>query len=97
MPAVEGLPGAPSRLEALVIGRIVRLTWVAPGDGAPPVEYQIEAGAAPGGTDRVTLTPGAATTYFALAQSSATLYVRVRAVSAAGAGPPSNEISVTVR
>ncbi|HEY7173093.1 MAG TPA: hypothetical protein VH417_19715 [Vicinamibacterales bacterium] len=96
-PAVAGLPGAPSRLEALVLGRIVRLTWDAPVDGPEPTQYQIEAGTAPGRADTVLQTSNAATVYIGFARSSASVYVRIRAVNGAGAGPPSNEIFLTVR
>jgi hypothetical protein len=96
-PAVEGLPGAPSRLAALVLGKIVRLTWDAPAGGPQPTQYQIEAGTAPGRADLVLLTRNSATLYIGFARSSGSTYLRVRAVNAVGAGPASNEILLTVR
>ena len=55
------------------------------------------AGKTPGRADLVVLTRNAATVFVTFAKSSASVYVRVRAVNAAGAGPPSNEIIVRVR
>jgi hypothetical protein len=95
--APDGSPGAPSDLQSLVLSRVIRLTWDPPSQGPQPTQYQIEVGTAPGRADLVLLTRNASTIYITLARSSGSVYVRVRGVTAAGTGPPSNEVNVTVR
>src|SRR5207248_7773168 len=89
------LPGAPESLVATVTGSTVTLAW-SQATGII-VSYILEAGTTPGGTDITTFNTGNAnTTFTAPNVAGGTYYVRVRAVSLAGAGPVSNEVSFTV-
>lgn len=86
-------PGAPGTLVANVVGAAVTLTWGAAGGN--PSGYVVEVGAAPGTTNIGQFNTGAATSFSANAPNG-TYYVRVRAVSACGASPASNEVVLNV-
>ncbi len=88
-------PGAPGALVASVTGTTITLSWTA-GSGSI-ASYIIEAGSAPGRSDLANFDTGSiATTYTAVNVAAGTYFVRVRAVSAGGISPPSNESVVIV-
>jgi hypothetical protein len=88
------LPGAPRKLTRQVRGSTVNLWWRSPLSGGTPTGYVVEAGTAPGATA------------FTMRLSSTAVrvdnvgpgryYVRVKAFNAAGTGPSSNEVTVSV-
>lgn len=93
---VGALPGVPRNLTATVSGgRTVSLAWAAPASGATPASYRLEAGRAPGASDAAVLTV-AGTGFVATAVPPGTYFVRVRAVTASGAGPATADLAVVV-
>ena len=87
-------PDAPRNFAAIRAGNQVTLTWAPASTGGFAADYQLEAGSAATGTDFGTWTiPGLGVTATA---PSGTYFVRVRGLNAAGIGPPSNEVVVTV-
>jgi hypothetical protein len=90
-------PAAPAALQSSVSGVVVTLTWVAPAEGATPTAYAIEAGSAPALADLARITLGATVTTFSVVAPPGTYYVRVRALTSCGTGPPSAEVGVVVR
>ena len=73
----------------------VAITWRAPVSGGTPSIYQLQAGYSPGASDAaVALTPG--TSLFAPGVPPGTYYLRVRAGNAAGGGPATGDLVVTV-
>jgi len=85
-------PSAPGMLSATVSGSNVALSW-GPATGA--ASYVLEAGSAPGASNLgqfPTASPG-----LAASAPPGIYYVRVRALSACGSGPASNEVIVTVQ
>jgi hypothetical protein len=87
-------PGAPRGLTASVAGTAVTLGWQA---GAPPAPtgFVVEAGTSSGATDVGAFAVGLATTATGTLPPG-TYVIRVRGVSAAGAGAASSEVIVTV-
>ena len=86
-------PGSPQNLAATVVRSAVTFSWQAPAtSGEPTTGYTLEAGYAPG-TTAVSLPLGNVLT-FSVAAPDAVYYVRLRARTAAGFGPPSNEVVV---
>jgi predicted phage tail protein len=90
----HGVPLAPTNLVASIIGATATFQWTAP--HATPTPYLLEAGSAPGRRDLVALALGSGTTFVAPGIPPGTYYVRVRATAGAFAGPPSNDIAVTI-
>jgi glucose/arabinose dehydrogenase len=88
----SALSAAPVGLNAQVHGSTVVLGWGAV-NGA--TRYQVEAGSAPG-LRNVAVIPASGPALSGLAPPG-TYHVRVRALNACGAGPPSSEIVVVVR
>lgn len=86
------LPPAPGAISAVVNGRAVTLQWAAV---AGALAYRVEIGTARGVADLGT-TPSAAPGLSAAGVPSGAYYVRVRAVSAAGSGPPGPDALVVV-
>jgi len=87
-------PGPPTLNAASVAGNAVTLSWSAPMTGSAPTGYQVIASFSSGGTPIATLSvPGLGVTVSA---PTGTYFVRVRALSAAGPGAESNEITVVV-
>jgi hypothetical protein len=84
-------PPAPT-LTASSNGSTVSLSWTAV---ASATSYVVDAGSAPGAANVYSGNVGAATQLSA-AVNSGTYYVRIRAANAAGLGPASNEVAVTV-
>ncbi|HMF99349.1 MAG TPA: fibronectin type III domain-containing protein [Vicinamibacterales bacterium] len=90
-------PSAPSNLTASVSNSAVTLTWLPPGGGSAPTEYIIQAGSSPTLANLANFATGsAATSYTATGVGAGTYFVRVLASNAAGVGPPSNEVVITI-
>jgi hypothetical protein len=85
-------PAAPAGLTSSVSGTTVSLGWSA---SAGASSYQLEAGSASGIADLFNGDVGANTTVVTPAPPG-TYFVRVRAKSACGISPPSNEVTVVV-
>jgi hypothetical protein len=85
-------PTSPGPLTVTTAASAVSLQW-----GASPTAaaYLLDAGSVPGATD-VGSFPIAATTSIVVSAPVGTYYVRVRAASACGVSPPSNEVTVVV-
>ncbi len=95
--AVDGTvqpPASPSALTATVTGATVSLAWSAPASGGLPTGYVIDAGTSPGALAPVVTVAEPGLTVPGV--PTATYYVRVRAVNAAGASAPSAAITVVV-
>lgn len=96
------LPGAPGNLLAyvFVFGESVNFYWDPPvGSGSEITNYLLQAGSSPGKSDIAAFLTGVSGHYphfFTSVSGSGTFYVRVLAVTAAGNGPPSNEIVLTI-
>ena len=88
------LPSAPQSLTAVVARNAVTFSWQAPSSAAsePVVGYVLEAGFGPGSTVG-TLALGNVLTN-SLTAPTGVFFVRLRAQTAAGVGPPSNEVQV---
>jgi hypothetical protein len=91
-----GPPGAPRNLNSQRSGQTVTLNWSAPLGAAVPTEYIVEAGSASGQSNLAVIPTGSTSTTLSGAVPPGTYYVRLRASNAAGVGPPSNQIVVTV-
>ena len=90
-------PSEPRNVNAIAGNNQVTLTWQAPSSdgGSPVTNYRIYRGVAPGG-ETVLTTVGNVFTYTDTAVTNGqTYYYRVSAISAAGEGPKSNEVSAT--
>ena len=89
------VPDAPTALTVSTIESNVTLRWTAPAPA--PAGYVVEAGSAPGLDNLASLPLGGATTTLPVpGVPDGTYYVRVRAASPDGVGPPSNELTLTV-
>jgi hypothetical protein len=88
-------PQPPQALLASVVGTLVRLQWTENPLGPVIAAYQVHAGTAPGLSDIgvIPLPPG--TRSLTVDAPPNTYYVRLVAVNAAGASPPSNEAIIT--
>ena len=86
------LPSAPGTLTSAVSGSVVSLSW---GAATGATSYVIDAGSVSGAADIGSFPMGGATSFSGPAPPG-TYFVRIRGVNAAGAGPPSNEVVVTV-
>jgi hypothetical protein len=94
---VPGPPGPPRAVNGFVAGSTVSLSWMSPISGGQAVRYRIEAGSRPGLSDlAVADSPSAATAIGFSGVAPGRYYVRLRALNAAGVGPASNEIRITV-
>jgi hypothetical protein len=90
------MPGPPRGLTGTVSGSVISLTWQAPITGTAPTGYIIEIGTATGRTDVTKSVSGAALGFSGSAMPG-TYYIRVRAITGASAGVPSNQVSVVVK
>lgn len=97
VPIVTPPPGAPTGFAVTVTGNEAAFTWTPPSTGGPTTGYLLIASATSGG-------PTIAALPFAAPASAATVrgippgtyFVRLAATNAGGAGPLSNEVTVTV-
>ena len=89
-----GVPGAPLNVRARTSALGLVIEWTAPAGGGVASSYQLEAGLAPGAT-AVTL-PTTDTQYFVAAVPPGVYYLRVKGVNAAGIGPASTELTLTI-
>ncbi|MGE0361078.1 MAG: reprolysin-like metallopeptidase [Vicinamibacterales bacterium] len=87
-------PAAPGTLSAGVTGRVLGLSW-SPPPGPAPAGYLLEVGTGSGAADVASFDVGAVTAVSG-AVGPGRYFIRVRARSAAGLGPASNEVDVTV-
>src|SRR5262245_34413425 len=87
-----GLPGAPSTPTVTKNGLFVTVSWTPAASGGAVIDYQLEAGSAPGASN-VAIVLTAVPTLSAPAPPGI-YYVRVRARNAAGLGPASPEVVI---
>ncbi|NLT38538.1 MAG: fibronectin type III domain-containing protein [Methanomassiliicoccus sp.] len=89
------LPSAPNKLDASVNDGTVSLTWTSPADGSQISSYKIYRGTSPATIGLLTSISG--TSFLDTnVLSNQTYYYQVSAVSAAGEGERSADVSVTV-
>ena len=87
-------PLAPTNLTAAVSGGVVRLSWTNAAGACTPTHYIVVAGSAAGRSDLAQLAvPGPS---LVASAPNGTYFVRVMAMTSAGASTPSNEIVVNV-
>lgn len=92
-----GAPGRVMNLLSSVNGTAMTLAWELPLAGGTVSSINLEAGSGPGLADLATLPLGPGTTTFtAGGLPGGTYFIRMRAAGPALAGPPSNEVTVTV-
>jgi hypothetical protein len=89
-----GAPGVPGMPTVTLSGQFVTLNWAAPVSGGPVIDYQLEAGSAPGASN-IDILRTVAPTLSATAPPGI-YYVRVRGRNAAGLGPASPEVVIDV-
>ena len=89
-----GLPGAPSTPTVTQNGSLVTVSWTPAASGGAVVDYQFEAGSAPGASN-IAIVLTAIPTLSAPAPPGI-YYVRVRARNASGLGPASVEVVINV-
>ncbi len=92
--APDALPAAPTALTSSVSGSTLTLSWTAP--AGPVSGYMLEAGSAPGLANIGAATVGAATSFIIPGVPAGAYYVRVRAVSSAGSGAPSQDVLIAI-
>ena len=89
------IPGAPAGLSHTVSGSLVTLTWTPP-VGAAPSSYLIEVGSTPGAINLALIDTGSPITTLTASAPGGRYFVRVKARSACGIGPASNEQIINV-
>lgn len=91
-----GAPVLNNNLPVQSSGPTLTLSWTAPASGVP-TSYLVEAAVTPGGVATVSFNTGSALTSVVFPNAPVgTYYVRVRGVNAAGPGPASNEVALTI-
>ncbi|MGE0360598.1 MAG: reprolysin-like metallopeptidase [Vicinamibacterales bacterium] len=93
--AAPAPPGAPGPLVGSASGSTVSVSWAPPATGGAPTGYLAEVGTSPGAANVLNAAVGLITAASG-ALPPGTYYIRVRAQNAAGTGPASNEVVVTV-
>jgi len=93
--ATVALPGTPLNLTAGVSSATVSIAWNAPASGGAPASYALEAGSAQGLAD-IAVVPVTGTGIVVPGVPAGRYFVRVRAVNAAGSGPPTTDVAVVV-
>jgi hypothetical protein len=91
---VPALPAAPRDLAATVVRFAIALRWLPGTGGGTATGWLVEAGSAPGLSDLARVPIGVFPRTLAATVPEGRYYVRVRALNASGASPPSNEIEV---
>jgi hypothetical protein len=91
-----GVPGAPLSFAASASGNNVAMTWSPPSSGGAPLGYQLVVRFTPGGAVATTFTLGLVTSFGPIAAPNGFYSLSVRAGNAAGFGPESNVVNVTV-
>lgn len=95
--APNGLPGPPRSPRASVNNFDVVLNWAAPSVGGAPTGYLVEVGSAAGRADLVTIPIVPPSLSLAATNvPRGNYYVRMRAFNAAGLGPPSLDVLVSL-
>lgn len=90
---VTQLPGAPEQVTMVLEGARLSMAWMPPASGGWATSYVIEAGSSPGAADVAIVEVGNMTGWsYDGVPPGRTFYVRVRARSAVGLGPPSPEV-----
>jgi hypothetical protein len=87
-------PGAPRALTATTARNRVVFGWQPPSTPEPVLAYVLEAGLTAGAT-AISVPLGQVLTFAATA-ADGVYFVRVRAITAAGPGPPSNEVQIAL-
>ncbi len=90
-----GVPGPPGDLRAAVSGSAVVITWTPPASGGTATSYIGYVGSTPGASD-VYVGDVGNVTRVVVAAAPMTYFARVRGRNAAGIGPASEEIAITV-
>lgn len=88
-------PGAPTGFDASVLGNTVTFSWTPPVVGAPATGYALLARTATGGPVTAAVPVGNVTSFTTTA-ADGVYVVAVVAVNAAGAGPESNALTLTL-
>ncbi len=92
--SAPSVPGAPRTLAVTTARNVAQFTWLPPSAPDPVLAYVLEAGFA-AGTTAVSV-PLGPVLGFGTAAPDGVYFVRVRAVTAAGTGPASNEVQVAL-
>ncbi len=92
------LPGPPVGLAATTAGNVVTFQWQPPAsDGGAPVQaFVLEAGTAPGVSDLAVLPLGGVMSFATPPIPDGSYFVRVRARTVVGTGPPSPDVHAVV-
>lgn len=88
--AADPLPAAPTAVTATLLGSTLTLSWTAP--AGPVTGYVLEAGSAPGLANIGAATIGPSPSFVIPGVPAGLYYVRVRAITSAGSGPPSADV-----
>ena len=92
--AAQSVPSTPGTLTSQVTGNAVSLSWGA--SFPPPSTYVVEAGSAPGLTDRGTFSVGPVTSLAVPGVPTGNYFVRVRAANVIGSSAATADIVVSV-
>jgi hypothetical protein len=91
------IPGPPGAFAVTTSGISATFTWTAPTTGAQPAQYVLEAGTGPGQRNIASLVTANNLPWFTVqAVPPGRYYVRVRGRTAAGMGPPSQELMLVM-
>lgn len=81
-------------LTASVTQLTVRFAWTQPAGGSGVAGWQLQAGSVPGASDIAVLPLRSSVRSYTVSAPAGTYYVRLVALNASGASPPSNEVTV---